>query len=122
MTVSIGVATAIPAAADGYCPLSGNVCMWEHPGYNGDRWVDVPGRPGGVEIDWWNGDHEISSIDNASGYYLRVQPGDLDGGGAWWGYGNLCVKPHQRISDLTFSDVGDYNDVPRSFIITSTPC
>jgi len=120
LVAALGLAVAAsPASADGYCP-SGRICMWEDENYTGDRWVDVPGSPGGVEIDWWNGDHEISSVDNASGYDLRLSPGDLDGGGAWVGFGYLCVQPHQRISSL--AAYADYDNVPRSFVVSSPAC
>lgn len=110
---------AAPASADGYCP-SGRICMWEDQNFTGDRWVDVKGSPGSVEIGGWDGDHEISSIDNASGHDLRLSPADLNGGGAWSGFGHLCVQPHQRIRSL--ETYADYDNVPQSFVVGSPAC
>lgn len=53
----------LPASAAGDCDR-GNVCMWEDPHYSGSKYVDQPGNPGYYNIDWWDGDNEISSVVN----------------------------------------------------------
>jgi hypothetical protein len=106
--VALAAFQATNASADGYCP-AGRVCMWEDSNYQGSRYVDVSGTPGyGYEIDWWNGDNEISSIDNASGSWVNVFDGD-----GYTGRLLFCVAPHQRIPDLYFSDMAE------SFSVTS---
>ncbi len=98
------VVGAIPAQADGYCP-SGRVCMWEDSNFSGDRWVDV--KVGGADwsynIDGWNGDNEISSIDNASGWDIRVWGNDNPTGAS------ICVPAHSNRSSLgSFNDDAEY--------------
>ncbi len=74
---SLGLAA--PAQAGGYAQCgSGYVCMWEDAGFQGDEWVHW--KPSGVgakyNIDGWDGDNEISSIYNHSGYALRIYAND----------------------------------------------
>lgn len=74
---TIGLAS--PAQAGGYAQCgSGYVCMWEDAGYQGDEWVHW--KPGSVgakyNIDGWDGDNEISSLYNHSGYAIRVYAND----------------------------------------------
>lgn len=66
---------AIPASAAGSCN-AGSVCMWEDPGYNGEKYVDQPGRSGSYEIDGWDGDNEISSVINKTGKCVRLYDND----------------------------------------------
>jgi hypothetical protein len=101
--VTVGVST--PAQADGYCPAN-RVCMWEDSYYGGSRYVDTyAGGP--YDIDGWNGDNEISSVDNASGLYIVMY--DNDNLTGFLG----CVAPHQRIPAL------NRNDEMESFIARS---
>lgn len=74
---SLGLAA--PAQAGGYAQCgSGYVCMWEDAGFQGDEWVHW--KPSGIgakyNIDGWDGDNEISSIYNHSGYALRIYAND----------------------------------------------
>src|SRR4051812_23368489 len=50
----------------------GHLCMWEDPGYSGSQYVDQPGNPGRYDIDWWNGDNEISSVINKTGKCIKL--------------------------------------------------
>jgi hypothetical protein len=80
------------------CP-SNNVCMWEDNNYGGNKWVEQTARLDRVyDIDWWDGDNEISSIKNTSGLYVCVYPGDYT-----WGGGYIVVEPHQELPNLAQS-------------------
>ncbi|MDA2806111.1 peptidase inhibitor family I36 protein [Nocardiopsis suaedae] len=93
---ALPVTASTPAMADGYC-RAGHVCMWEDAHYQGSRYIDV--RAGGpYDIDWWNGDNEISSVDNASDLYIVMYDNDNTTG--FLG----CVAPHQRIPSLWRND------------------
>jgi hypothetical protein len=87
---------------------SGYLCGWENSGYSGDKWLNWRvGAPGAThEIDWFNGDNEISSISNESNRMVRLYNND----GAEGFY--FCLGPGQDIRNL--SDLGpgqpDYND------------
>ncbi|WSQ11260.1 peptidase inhibitor family I36 protein [Streptomyces sp. NBC_01231] len=93
---ALTVGFAGQAQADGYCG-AGRVCMWEDGNYEGSRYVDVTAG-GPYDIDGWNGDNEISSVDNASGLYIVMY--DNDNLTGFMG----CVQPHQRIPELWRSD------------------
>ena len=71
----VAVVSAGPASADGYCP-PGRVCMWEDRDFSGSRYVDVAAVPGTYNIDGWDGDNEITSLDNASGREVWVYDND----------------------------------------------
>ena len=99
-------ATALTAAATGPAQASTTsgtcganfVCMWEDPGFNGTKYVDVVGQPGFIDIDWWEGDNEISSVNNRTGYWVRMYANDNATG--FFG----CVAPNQSIAALTFDN------------------
>ncbi|HEU5156473.1 MAG TPA: peptidase inhibitor family I36 protein [Streptosporangiaceae bacterium] len=63
------------AGTVGTC-ANGSVCMWEDAGYSGSKYVDQPGNPGKYQIDWWNGDNEISSVINRTGKCVRLYDND----------------------------------------------
>jgi hypothetical protein len=82
IVIGIGVISAFafcgpagPANAAGTC-ASGSVCMWEDPDYSGSKYVDQPGTPGKYQIDWWNGDNEISSVINLTGRCVLLYDND----------------------------------------------
>jgi hypothetical protein len=88
------VSAAAPAQADiRNCP-GGNVCMWEDSNFSSDMYVSQMVRPGQYEIDWWNGDNEISSLVNNGGCQVVVYDGDALTGSA------LVVPPHRQYADL----------------------
>ncbi|MGQ0779373.1 MAG: peptidase inhibitor family I36 protein [Pseudonocardiales bacterium] len=99
-----------PAYADGYCPAN-RICMWEDANFTGDRWVDTEvGAPGWFyDIDWFNGDNEISSIDNATGRSIRVWANDNPSGNS------ICLPPHTRRDSL-----GSFNDDAESFVVVQS--
>jgi peptidase inhibitor family I36 len=98
-------ATALTAAATGpaQATASGScganfVCMWEDPGFNGTKYVDVVGQTGFYDIDGWDGDNEISSVINRTGYYVRMYANDNATGFL------SCVAPGQSIASLYFDN------------------
>lgn len=96
-----------PAFADGHCDAN-RVCMWEDDAFKGDRWVNttVGGPPWDYNIDGWNGDNEISSIDNATGRYILVWSNDQADGRS------LCVPPHTDMASLgNFDNDAEYFQV-----------
>jgi hypothetical protein len=92
---AVGGATVIMAApASANVCASGNVCMWEDANYTGSKYVDIVGRPGTYDIDWWNGDNEITSIKNPTNLYLDLYDNDNC-------TGHLGrVNPYSNASDL----------------------
>jgi len=111
LTASVAVVGVAPIAqADGYCPTN-RVCMWEDTNYQGDRWVDTTvGAPGWFyDIDWWDGDNEISSIDNSTGNYIQVWGNDNPTGSSY------CVRPHSRHSSL-----GSFDNDAESFVVVTS--
>lgn len=87
--LAVGVAavlgfSAAPAHADvtiqGSCS-SGYICMWEDEDYSGSKYIDHNKSWGtSVEIDWWDGDNEISSFKNYTGCKLILWSNDNFGG------------------------------------------
>ncbi len=69
----------------------GHLCMWEDPGYSGSQYVDQPGNPGRYEIDWWNGDNEISSVINKTGKCVTLFADD-----SWQGTSYFVEKGGSR--------------------------
>lgn len=80
--LTLGMYTA-PAQADAECPEH-YVCMWEDGNYTGSMYVYQPGNlpdhVGLYEIDWWDGDNEISSVKNNTGKCVRLFADDGGGG------------------------------------------
>ena len=89
-----------PAGADGICSRNA-VCMWEDNRYHGDLYVQQNQPPrercdvsAVYEIDGFNGDNEISSVDNATDFDV-VLFADDGGQGA-----TLVIPSHQRYYGL----------------------
>jgi hypothetical protein len=101
------------ASADGTCDEH-YVCMWEDASYGGDKWVNWrPVREGDTfEIGGWNGDNEISSAVNRSGFAIVMYADDSGAGGSF------CIHPHQPIQN--FQEVG-FNDEAES-LVAKTGC
>ena len=99
-----------PAYADGFCGAN-RICMWEDTAFSGDRWVDTEvGGPGWFyDIDWFNGDNEISSIDNATGQSIRVWGNDNPSGGS------ICLPPHSNLVGL-----GGFENDAESFSVVAS--
>ncbi|HEX6968123.1 MAG TPA: peptidase inhibitor family I36 protein [Micromonosporaceae bacterium] len=60
-----------------------------------------------AEIDWWNGDDEISSLSNKTSIYLVVFADD-NWNGSW-----KCINPYTNLSSLS----GSWNDNIESFYL-----
>jgi hypothetical protein len=102
--ISLTAALAITAAAattaaadDARCPAN-RVCMYEDPNYTGSLYVNQVYDGKKHEIDWWNGDNEISSIINNTGSSIKVYSGDGQGG-SW-----QCVGAHAQRKNLEDND------------------
>jgi hypothetical protein len=67
--------------------------MFEDWNFGGDKYVDIT-RPGTYDIDWWNGDNEITSVSNATGMWIILYDYD-DCTGAQW-----TVQPYTDNADL----------------------
>lgn len=99
-----------PAQADGYCSRQA-VCMWEDNRYRGDLYVKQNQPPRErcdvtliYDIDGFNGDNEISSVDNATDFDV-VLFADDDGQGA-----TLVIPEHQR-----YYGVGSFDNDAESY-------
>ena len=91
-----GAAVSPAQAAPAELACAANyVCMFEDAGLVGDKYVNVVGRPGFYDIDWWNGDNEISSVQNRTGYWIRMYADD-----DWTGFFG-CVAPGQILGSLS---------------------
>jgi hypothetical protein len=89
------VMTAVPASAHHNRCGHDRVCMFEDPNYDGSLYVNQPYRSNGkFEIDWWEGDNEISSVINNTNASIRIYSNDGQGG-AWH-----CVGPQATRSNL----------------------
>jgi len=66
-----------PALAKGYadCKANRQACLFEDPGEQGSQYAAVT-KLGKYELDWWNGDNEISSVVNFTPYCLRLYDND----------------------------------------------
>lgn len=80
----------LPANAAASC-ADGSVCMWEDPSYTGEKYVDQPGNVGSYDIDWWDGDNEITSVINNTGKCVRLYDNDN-----WTGTSYLIEKDGKR--------------------------
>jgi hypothetical protein len=107
----MGGATSASAATPGY------VSMWEDGNFGGDRWVHY--AQGTIdkdrfEIHWWDGDNEISSLQNGTGKWLVVYDKDA------WGGERRCIAPGAEISNMKSIN---FNDRAESFELMSfNPC
>jgi hypothetical protein len=76
---ALAVATtyAGPASADdARCP-NDHVCMFEDPGFTGSLYVNQQYVSNGrFEIDWWEGDNEISAVINNTNAMVKLYAGD----------------------------------------------
>ncbi|GAB3248417.1 peptidase inhibitor family I36 protein [Kineosporia babensis] len=89
------VTAAGPASADdARCPAN-RVCMYEDPNFTGSLYVNQKYKSGGkFEIDWWDGDNEISSVINNTGGSVKLYANDGQKG-KW-----QCVGAHSTRSNL----------------------
>jgi len=85
-----------PAYADSTC-TSGDVCLWEDTSYVGDRYV-YSGQKLEVDLGFWNGDNEISSVKNRSSYYMCLYDND-DYSGT-----RIRLSPGQYVAQLSDFD------------------
>lgn len=117
-TLGLGsvVLLAPAASASDYCPAN-HVCMWEDDNFTGDRWVDQElGAIGSAyDIDWYDGDNEISSIENGgtvtTGKHIRVYGNDDLSGDS------VCLAPNVLIGDL---DIYGFDNDAESFVIVAS--
>jgi Peptidase inhibitor family I36 len=81
--VALVLPLALPSgtaeADDARCP-DNHVCMYEDSDFGGGLYVNVAYDGGKHEIDWWNGDNEISSVINNTGSSIKVYAGDGQSG------------------------------------------
>jgi hypothetical protein len=109
--LALGAMPSASAATPGY------VSMWEDSSYGGDRWVHY--AQGTIdkdrfEIHWWNGDNEISSLQNGTSKWLVVYDKDA------WGGERRCIAPGAEISNMKHIN---FNDRAESFELMSfNPC
>ena len=103
--------TPAVAQAGTYCPTN-HACMWEDSNFQGDRWVDIElgAAPSSYDIDGWDGDNEISSIENGSTTnWLKVWSDD-DYQGTY-----ICVAPRAVQGSL-----GGFDNNAESFQLVSS--
>lgn len=108
-TLGICATVATTTASAGTCS-AGRVCMWEDPNFSGSRYVNVlPSVNRYYEIDWWNGDNEISSVVNNSYYAVKLSDGDYTDGPSWnRNKGTaVCIPPYGRVPDLIVYPFGN---------------
>lgn len=89
--------------------------MWEDQNFNGSKYVDyVPGTipNDAFEIDWWDGDNEITSVINNSNKYVVLYDGD-----GWTGT-VVCVRPNSSTTHLGITH--GFNDRAESFKLKSS--
>jgi hypothetical protein len=103
--LAVGVSSA-QAKGLGDCYAAGQVCMWEDPGAQGSNYVAHSATVGKYEIGGFNGDNEISSIVNATGYCVTLY--DNDG----WTGTSKTFQPHTEL--LNF---GSYDNEAESYKI-----
>jgi len=91
----------------------GPVRMWEDPNMTGSRYVNYsPGQipSNKVDIGWWNGDNEISSVDNDTSYWVTLWDNDN------WTGTRRCIAPHSSVDNLNW--IG-FDNQAESFQLTS---
>ncbi|MEO3830381.1 peptidase inhibitor family I36 protein [Actinomadura sp. B10D3] len=96
IVASVGF-SAVPAQAAPSCS-KGRVCMWEDGGWKGSRYVHWKPKKSGAkyQIDWWNGDNEITSIWNRSKYTIRIYNNDNYTGFL------RCIGPGKTVAKLPY--------------------
>jgi hypothetical protein len=106
---AVMIGGASQAQAQQYCP-TGRICMWEDKNAEGDRYVDTKvGGPGWFyDIDWFNGDNEISSAQNNTKRIIQAFTNDNPTGRSH------CLYPGEFYSGLGSLD----NDL-ESFIVVN---
>lgn len=103
--LAVGTSSA-SAKGLGDCYAAGQVCMWEDPGAQGSNYVAHSATVGSYEIGGFNGDNEISSIVNATGYCVTLY--DNDG----WSGTSRTFQPHTESLNL-----GSYDNEAESYKI-----
>lgn len=82
-TGALTIAASPAQAAAENCPDK-HVCMWEDDNYEGSQYVQYLTKTGTdsmyqyYDIDWWEGDNEISSFVNNTGCDLYISREDLN--------------------------------------------
>jgi hypothetical protein len=105
---TVGALQAVPASAnDEYC-ADGYVCAWEDPFGGGTQYVEQPAVAGRYEIDWWNGDNELSHIANNTHCKVTWYKDDGQSGASW------TMDPGSFSRDLRGSS---WNDNIESYMI-----
>ncbi|WP_170180491.1 peptidase inhibitor family I36 protein [Actinomadura pelletieri] len=100
------VGLSAPASAGEWCGWN-EICMFEDALYRGDRYVSHTAVPGRYQIDWWNGDNEISSaMNNSFDFCVRLYDND-DWSGATYTIGY----------DEVHSTLPGFNDRAESYIV-----
>ena len=110
-----GSASAAPSDSEPVTTLShGPVRMWEDPEYSGSMYVNYyPGQAPGnkVDIGWWNGDNEISSVDNDTDYWVILWDNDNFTGTL------KCIRPHEYVLYLSWFS---FDNRAESFQLSTT--
>jgi hypothetical protein len=95
---SSGPASAAASDSESAGILShGPVRMWEDRDFTGSMYINYyPGQAPGnrVDIDWWNGDNEITSLDNDTDYWVILWDNDNYTGT------RKCIRPHEYVLSL----------------------
>ncbi|WP_086821717.1 peptidase inhibitor family I36 protein [Allokutzneria sp. NRRL B-24872] len=98
LALAAAAAVVLPstANADVQCP-AGHVCMWEHENYGGYRYFYFDPAPGTTyyEIGGWDGDNEITSVQNLTNCTVSLFDNDLDTSGTSWD-----IRPETKIPHL----------------------
>ncbi|RJK94882.1 hypothetical protein D5H78_13890 [Vallicoccus soli] len=106
-------ATATGAAAEG----PGDVTLWEDYSYTGSKYIDYAQGSSDadeVEIHWWDGDNEISSVKNMTGKWLVLYADDGQRGK------KVCLRPGAMVANLGWYG---FNDQAESLALRDTnPC
>jgi hypothetical protein len=96
-TAAIVTLSASPAQAAINCD-SGRICMYEDNHYTGGKysnWKPTGGNQS-YQIDWWDGDNEISSVYNNSNYAVYLYAND-----DYTGF-IRCVSAKSAVGDLPY--------------------
>jgi len=98
---------ASQAQARNHCG-EGQFCMWEDPYAEGSLYVEefVGGVGSFYDIHWWNGDNEISSVENNTNRSIRAWTNDNPTGRS------MCWDPGEYNGEL-----GDYDNDFESYVV-----